>query len=202
MKKAVIVFTLSLISMGAFAQGGSWYVGGIVGYNTQSSDQAKNPTTNMWYFGPEIGTFFNANWSAGLVLGLDGMSQKNDDGDIMKRSSFVPNLYGRRWWNVGEKLNLFAGLDASFGSGSTTMYDQNNNGEETKEDFSSFSSNINAGVAYALAQRWTLLLKFAALGYSSETTGDITTTQFGLVADGNITSNQFIFVGLYWTFLE
>ena len=193
---------LALCTLGVFGQGGSWYVGGIAGFSTESSDNNNNPVTNMWYFGPEVGTFFNERWSAGLVLGLDGMSQKNDLGDLEKRSAFVPNLYGRRWWSAGERLGIFAGLDASFGMGSTTVYDQDNNGAETKKDMSSLNFNLNAGVAYALAQRWTLLLKFAALGFQSETVGDVKTNTFGLVADGNVTSNQFIFVGLYWNFIQ
>lgn len=205
MKKYYLITVLSLFSAGLMAQGGSWYVGGIAGYNTNSTNEDKNPTTNMWYFGPEVGTFFNENWSAGLVLGLDGMTQKDDDGVNRERSTFAPNLYGRRWWSAGERLNLFAGLDVSFGSGSTTNYDDNGN-EESKIETSSFNTNVNAGVAYALANRWTLLLKFSTLGFSSSTEkqegqADVTTTNFGLLADGNITSGQFIFVGLYYTFI-
>jgi hypothetical protein len=205
MKKVYTLLFFSLLTLGLWAQGGSWYLGGIMGYSSQNSNANKNPATTMWYFGPEVGTFFNENWSAGLVLGMDGMSQKDDDGDIMKRNLIKPNLYGRRWWSAGDRLGIFAGLDLAFGTGSQSTYDENQ--EETKTDVSSFDANLNAGVAYALAERWTLLLKFAALGFSSETQkmsgqDDITTTTFGLVADGNVTSNQFIFVGLYWTFAQ
>jgi hypothetical protein len=71
---------------------------------------------------------------------------------------------------------------------------------EITVDNSSFDVNLNAGVAYAMAQRWTLLFKFAGLGYTSSKQGDLTTNDFGFVADGNITNGQFIFIGLYWTF--
>ena len=197
MKKAFIISGLLLFSLASFAQK-SWYVGGIAGYNQSKSDATDNPTMINWSFGPEIGVFFNENWSAGLVLGASGQSTKDDEGDISKKSNFAPNFYGRRWWSAGERLGIFAGLDVSFGSGSTTNYLPT----ENTVDNSTFGMNVNAGVAYALAQRWTLLMKFAALGYSSEKSGDETTTNFGLVGDGNITSDQFIFVGLYWTFCQ
>ena len=203
MKKTFLLAVFALCTIGVFGQGGSWYVGGIAGYSSTKVDNIDDPQV-MWYFGPEIGTFFNANWSAGIVLGMDGkMKNIDSDGNVFDQTLIQPNLYGRRWWSVGEKLGLFAGLDASFGTGSRTTTNGNN---ETTVDMSNFNVNLNAGVAYALAQRWTLLLKFAALGYDSETMSaggqDITTTTFGLVADGNITSNQFIFVGLYWNFIQ
>lgn len=203
MKKYYIAAMLFVGLSSLFAQGGSWYVGGIAGYSTENTNDNSNQVMNSWYFGPEVGLFFNSDWSAGLVVGLDGSSTKNDDGDIMSRTTIAPNLYGRRWWSAGEKLGIFAGLDVSFGTGSQSSYDQNQN--ETKTETSTFNSNLNAGIAYALADRWTLLLKFAAVGFESHTQKmegmeDINTTTFGIVADGNVTSNQFIFVGVYWTF--
>lgn len=198
MIKTYLTVLLALFGIGAFAQGGSWYVGGVVGFNSSSSDEDLNPTSTNWSFGPEVGTFFNEKWSAGLVLGLDGSNSKNDDGDVSKMSMFKPTVYGRRWWSVGERLGLFAGLDLTFGSGTFTSYTP----DEMEVKASSFGTNLNAGVAYGLAERWTLLMKFAGIGYSSEKIGDITTTNFGLIADGNITSNQFIFIGLYWNFIQ
>ena len=120
----------------------------------------------------------------------------------MSSSAFAPTLYGRRWWSLGENLNLFAGLDVGFGNGSTTMYGTGPNGEDETMDNSSFGTNVNGGVAYALAPDWTLLFKFAALGYETNTVGDNSTSRFGLAADGNVTSNQFLFIGLYWTFMK
>ncbi len=197
MKKVITLFIALLIGVAAHAQLNTWYVGGIAGFGASSSDAALNPKTNTWAFGPEVGVFLNQNWSVGLVLRVDGSSTKNDDGDVSSTSMFMPNVYARRWWNAGEKLNLFVGLDASFGSGSTTNYVPT----ETTTDMSSFNTNLNLGVAYALAQRWTLVLKLATLSYNSETVGDVTTTDFGLLVDGNVTTAQFIFVGVYWTFL-
>lgn len=204
MIRIALIAVLAFGSMQLMGQGGSWYVGGIAGFSQSSSDENLNPKTTTWEFGPEVGTFFNEKWSAGIVLGLSGSSSKNDDGDLFESSMFMPNIYGRRWWSAGDKLGIFAGLDVNFGSGSTTTFGE----EEVKTEMTAFGSNLNVGVAYALAQRWTLLMKFAALGYGSETekgqdgAPDVTDTNFGLVADGNITTDQFIFVGLYWNFIQ
>ncbi len=197
MKKLIILFIGLFLGIAASAQLNTWYVGGIVGFGTSSSDAALNPSTTTWAFGPEVGAFIGDSWSVGLVLGLDGSSTKNDDGDVSKSSMFMPNIYGRNWWNVGEHLNLFTGLDVAFGSGSTTTYIP----AESTTEMSKFSTNLNLGIAYALAERWTLLLKVAALDFTSQKVGDITTTNFGFKADGNVTNGQFIFVGVYWTFL-
>lgn len=197
MKKLLLIMVIAVMTASAYGQGGSWYVGGVASYNSSKTDTDLNPTTNSWSFGPEVGTFFNADWSAGIALGLSGSSSKDDDEDIQESSQFAPTLYGRRWWKAGDKLGIFAGLDLSFGSGKTTYHIP----EDEEFETSSFGVNVNAGVAYALADRWTLLFKFAGLGYRSEKEGDVTTNSFGLLADGNITANQFIFVGLYYTFI-
>lgn len=202
MKKAIGIIAIALIATSAFAQGGSWYVGGLFGFNVQNENFGKNMSTTSWSFSPEVGTFFNANWSAGIAFTMNGSSSKNDDGDIMSSSVFGPDIYGRRWFNAGEKLNLFVGLDVAFGSGKTTNYKSGPNNEDVVSESSNFGTNLNAGLAYALAERWTLLLKLSTLGYSSNTVDDNTTTNFGWLADGNITSNQFVFIGVYWTFLE
>lgn len=186
-----------LVASAAFAQGGSWYVGGVASFNSSSSDADGAPKTTSWSFSPEVGTFFNEKWSAGLALGLSGSNSKNDDGDIYEKSEFGPALYGRRWWKAGDKLSLFTGLDVSFGTGTSTTFEPT----EVEVETSSFGLNLNAGAAYALADRWTLLFKFAGLGYTSEKEGDVTRNSFGLLADGNVTGDQFIFVGLYYTFI-
>ncbi len=198
MKKPLLVTIAAIVVASAHGQGGSWYVGGVASYQNSSNDAGTEFSSTSWSFGPEVGTFFNADWSAGLALGLSGSSSKNEDGDISKSSMFAPTLYGRRWWKAGDRLGIFAGLDLSFGTGATTNFMP----QEVEAESSSFGANLNTGVAYALADRWTLLFKFAGLGYTSKKEGDVTTNTFGLLADGNITQNQFIFVGLYYTFIQ
>jgi len=202
MKKISLIALVALTPALGFAQGGSWYVGGIAGFNSTSDNSDKNPEASSWSFGPEVGTFFNAKWSAGIALGLSGDKAKNNDGDISSTSLFQPDLYVRHWCPVGDRFNIFTGLDVSFGSGKTTYYGHPDAGiPDVETKTSTFGANLNAGVTYALADRWTLLMKIAALGYSSSKTGDVTTSTFGLLADGNVIDGQFLFVGLYWTFI-
>jgi hypothetical protein len=183
MNRASFILGVSLLATSAFGQGGSWYIGGTGSYSSSSSDADLNPTMSSWTFNPEVGTFFNAKWSAGLTLGLGGSTTSNDDGDLSESSQFLPSVYGRRWWSAGDKLGLFAGLDVAFGSGSSSTFTP----EEVEVETSSFGVNLNAGVAYAFADRWTFLMKFATLGYRTEEVGEETTNSFGLMADSYAT---------------
>lgn len=203
MKKTYLIALLAFAPALSFAQGGSCYVGGIAGFNSSSTNTADHPKSSSWSFGPEVGTFFNAKWSAGIALGFSGNKSKDDHGDIASTSLFQPDLYLRHWCPVGDRFNLFTGLDLSFGSGKTTIYgDQQLGIADTESKTSTFGANLNLGVTYALADRWTLLMKIAALGYTSSKSGDVTTNNFGLLADGNVLDGHFLFVGLYWTFLQ
>lgn len=190
MKKIYLVALVTLIPTIGFAQGGSWYVGGIAGYNASSTNDVKS---SSWSFGPEVGTFLNAKWSAGLALGFGGEQSKND---LNNYSSvrFQPDLYVRHWCPVADRLNLFVGLDLTFGTGKSKIM-----GTESKSTL--YGANLNAGLTYALADRWTLLMKFAGLGYTSTKIGGTTTSNFNLLADGNVLDGQFMFIGLYWTFI-
>src|SRR5690606_29364646 len=132
----------------------------------------------------EVGVGIGENWSVGLVLGINGSKVKNDDGDISSTFMFMPDIYGRRWWTMGDRLKLFAGLDVTFGSGNTTLYDFPLPGSDTKTDMSAFGVNLNSGIAYSMAERWTLLFKLAGVGYDSSTTGDNTDNTFWLLGDG------------------
>ena len=200
MKKTLFTLTTVLLALLAQSQN-SWYVGGLVGFASQNQNYGTNVHTSAWSVSPEIGTAFNANWSAGFVLGLSGSSTSDDNGDINKTMMFVPDIYGRRWFNLGERLRLFAGLDVSFGSGTTTMYNAGQNGEDLESKTSSFNTNLNTGIAYSLADRWTLLFKLATLGFTTTTVDDNTTSEFGLLADGNITAAGFLFIGVYYSFI-
>ena len=113
-----------------------------------------------------------------------------------------PDVYVRRWFNIGEHLNLFVGLDVAVGSGTTTIYGGGPNGDDEEQKSSSFNANLNTGIAYSLSERWALLFKLATLGYTSSTVEGNTSTQFGFLADGNITTGQFIFIGVYYTFWQ
>jgi hypothetical protein len=55
MKKHLLVLMIVFTSVISFAQKGSWYIGGVGGYgsNTQDPTDGTKSTTNSWAFGPE-----------------------------------------------------------------------------------------------------------------------------------------------------
>lgn len=210
MKKLITLCVVVLFAFGAKAQLNNWYVGGMVGFRQFNDEMGtgnpNNPinteSTAAWWLAPEVGVGIGERFSVGLVLGLSGENVSDDNGDVSSTFTFMPDIYGRRWFPVGEKLNLFVGVDVPFGFGSQTDYnDPDDPNDDTESDVSSFGVNLNSGLGYSLAERWTLLFKFALAGYEQETRGDLTDSSVGLLADGNVTNNPFIFVGLYWTFL-
>lgn len=201
MKKLITLCVVVLFAFGAKAQLNNWYVGGIIGFSSNSEDYGNNTKTTSWAFGPEVGVGIGENWSVGLVLGLNGMNVSDDNGDVSSTFMFVPDIYGRRWWTLADRLKLFAGLDLTFGSGNSTQYNVGQQGVDVVTDVSSFGVNLNSGIAYSLADRWTLLFKLAGVGFDSSTRADNTDTTFWLLGDGNVTNGNFLFVGIYWTFL-
>ena len=75
MKKQFLVLMIVLISSITYAQKGSWYIGGVAGYgsNTQEDLRTTNGTktvTSSWAFGPEIGTFLKNDIQLRFILGL------------------------------------------------------------------------------------------------------------------------------------
>lgn len=202
MKKVLALFAMVLLLPQAKGQLNNWYVGGIVGFSSQNQAYADNRKTLSWAVGPEIGVSIGENWSTGLVLGLSGSDIKDDIGGISSSFSFMPDIYGRRWWTVSERFKLFAGLDVIFGVGSRTDYVYSQAGvSEDVTSISSLGANLNGGVAYSLAERWTLLFKLAGVGFDSSTNGGNTDNTLWLLGDGNVTNSNFLFVGIYWTFL-
>lgn len=202
MKKLFTLCAVVLFAFGAKAQLNNWYVGGIIGFSSTSSDYNDNWKSTSWAFGPEVGVGIGENWSVGLVLGMSGSNTKDDLGDISSQFMLMPDIYGRRWWTLADRLKLFTGLDVTFGTGSMTNYVTSQQGvTEVTTDVSSFGVNLNSGIAYSLADRWTLLFKLAGVGFDSSTSGDNTDNTFWLLGDGNVTNGNFLFVGIYWTFL-
>lgn len=206
MKKLITLCVVVLFALGAKAQLNNWYVGGIAGFSNTSEDDNVNTKTTSWAFGPEVGVGIGENWSVGLVLGMNGRSVKDDVGDQSSSFMLMPDIYGRRWWTVADRLKLFAGLDVMFGTGSMTNYSYPQGVQtEVVTDMSQFGANLNGGIAYSMADRWALLLKLAGVGFNSVDDGGPAENQFWFLADGNVVQpsfQQFLFIGVYYTFLQ
>ena len=166
MKKSPLSFCLALglilSTSVAFAQG-SWYIGGVAGYgsNTYDPNTGDKTTTTSWAFGPEFGTFPKENLQVGFILGLNGSTEKQGDSKTTM-SYFAPTLYVRKFKPLTDAFSVFGGVYLGYASGK-----RDDNGEETTG--SGASLNLGVGVAYALSPRFTAVGQYGVLGFSSVT---------------------------------
>ncbi|MFI5236542.1 MAG: outer membrane beta-barrel protein [Ignavibacteriales bacterium] len=194
MKKVIFFLLFALCSAGTFAQKGSWYVGGQVGFNSGSEEETNESeiTTTSWSVAPEIGTFLSNDLQLGFALNLSGSTEEQDTFKTTT-SNFAPVIYLRNFHKVTEQFSVFAGIVASYTTGTVEFP----GGEST---ISGWSANLSIGAAYALTNRFTAVAQYGLLGYTSQTmesgSNETTTTNFGL----NINSLGPVFnVGIYYT---
>jgi hypothetical protein len=167
MKKQFLVLMMVLISSITYAQKGSWYIGGVAGYgtNTHEPTNGTKSTTSSWAFGPEIGTFLKNDIQLGFILGLNGSTDKNGDDKTSEFFGFSPTVYVRKFKKVTDNFSLFSGLYFNYLSGEETDF------IPTEEKFkaSGFGISLGIGAAYALSPRFTAVGQYGLLGYSSIT---------------------------------
>lgn len=201
MKKAILFVTACIaIVTFSFAQEGSWYVGGNVGFSSSktkaeiSDSKVETGKFNSWTFSPEIGTFLTDNIQTGIGITLQGTEQEN----VSKSTQTGATLYGRYFLDGGA-FRPFGGLNITALPGSL----ETTTGINTNE-FSTFTFgvNVNAGFGYALSEKVTAVGSFGLLGFNSssqknkDTDAKTTTNTFGL--DAGTLGNRFT-VGVYFT---
>jgi hypothetical protein len=207
MKKAFTLITISIFSLSASAQKGSWYLGGNVGFSSSQYKQTGGVFTNTakntsWSFSPEIGTFIKNNIQIGLGITLFGTKSNNHaipTPTINKDNSYGGTVYTRKFWGK-EAFKPFVGLiiQASKGKGTSRF------GTVSFENkLSQFSANMNAGFSYALSKRVTALGSVGFLGYSSsvseQTGSNIKNKNSSFGIDANSLGDRFN-IGFYYTF--
>ena len=167
MKKQFLVLMIVLISSITYAQKGSWYIGGVAGYgtNTHEPTNGTKSTTSSWAFGPEIGTFLKNDIQLGFILGLNGSTEKDDDKKVTEFFGFSPTVYVRKFKKVTDNFSLFTGLYFNYLSGEQTDFIPT----EEKSKGSGFGISLGIGAAYSLSPRWTAVGQYGLLGYSSIT---------------------------------
>src|SRR5580765_3811293 len=106
---ALLLFVLTA-SVG-FAQKGSWYVGGQLGFNskTEKNTGFADVTTTTWSVAPEVGTFLQKELQLGFALNLGGSNAPNTS-----ETTFSPVLYLRKFYPMGDKFSLFTGIVGNF----------------------------------------------------------------------------------------
>ena len=211
MKKNLLIFAMMALSFSLMAQKGSWYIGGTVGYVSNSSKDAsgfKSSTAN-WYFAPEGGTFLKDDIQLGLALGLGGSSSKNDNGKLSSTTNFSPTVYVRKFFKVTDNFSTFAGAYLNYISSKSTSYAVAPPIESTQ---SGIGLRLGVGIAYALSPRFTAVGQYGLMGYqtvSSKTAGIDNGTNSTFSFGANTTGGSALTfgnaapvfnIGLYYTF--
>lgn len=210
MKRVLLIFTFIFTGYVATAQQGSWYIGGVANYASESSKSASGFTNTLsgWAFGPEVGTFLSDDVQLGIYLGLGGSSAKDDNGEISSSSEFSPTVYARKFFKITDNFSAFGGLYLSLVSATNKDFTGGGNVNETKG--SGFGARLGIGVAYALSPRFTAVGQYGLFGYQNVSykqngadAGSVSNIDIGVNTIGYGTSGQSggIFnIGLYYTF--
>jgi outer membrane protein W len=207
MKAIVFAAAIALLGSQVHAQAGSWYIGGAIGYGqiTEKGETGGVETVGhvhtRWAFQPEVGTFLTKNLQLGIGASLSGVGH---DARTQVPSKYTTisiggTVYLRNYFGNGS-FRPFVGINASVLPG----WQENTEGTTvTKSTQMVVGANLNAGFAYNLTERITVIGSIAALGFTHQTTKDENTgnkyirTEYG--ADANTLGNRFN-VGVYYTF--
>ncbi|MFD2721532.1 outer membrane beta-barrel protein [Hymenobacter monticola] len=209
-------FTVALLA-GAFsaqAQQGSLYIGGQAGFNTSNTETDGSLGTitirkaSNYSFSPELGTFLSNQLQLGVGVTVSGSREESPRSFgttlISRTNRFGGTVYGRYFFGEGN-FRPFLGLNVSVLPGNRTEESSGVANSTTKYTTLDLGANLNAGFAYGLNTRWTVVGSFGTLGFQRSTSklDDIdyktTTTDFGL--NVNTLGNLFT-VGVYYTFKE
>lgn len=138
MKKLAFTVAVAFIATSIFAQKGSMYIGGGLGF-----------MEDYWKVAPEAGIWVTDDLQLGLVLTIE---------NVVDETNFAPHLYLRKWFTVTEKFSLYAGINGRLNS---------NPGFEADGD-AVFDAFLDGGFAYAVAPRWGIVGRVGSLGYIDE----------------------------------
>lgn len=173
MKKLFTLLVVALVGSAAYAQEGSMYVGGGVGFQE-----------DYFKLAPEAGTWLKDDLQVGAVFSF--VSDKRG-GDGSEFNLIAPHVYLRKWWSVGEKFGLYLGANARF----TKV------GGDADE--SAFEAFVDAGFAYSVAEKWGIV---GRVGQGVGLFANDTYTDTNFEVDLNMSPASMFNVGIYYTFKE
>ncbi|AEW85963.1 hypothetical protein B0A78_07715 [Flavobacterium columnare NBRC 100251 = ATCC 23463] len=203
--KNFLIASAILITSGVFAQKGSFYVGGQVGYSS-SKTKIESTTTSegsTWNFSPEVGTFLTNNVQLGVGFTTQGSTKESGNTEI-KENQYGGTLYGRYFFGEGSKaFRPFVGLNIGLLPGNSTTTRKTILGNlESKNTTFELNTNLNAGFGYALSPKITVVGSLGVLGFSSHTSKnketDVKEEKNTFNFDINSLGNRFN-VGIYYT---
>ena len=210
------LFTAALLlgALSAQAQQGSLYIGGQAGFNTSNTevDNGTSTTTTRkasnYSFSPEIGTFLSNQLQLGVGVTISGSRletpRTTGAATASRTNRYGGTIYGRYFFGEGN-FRPFLGLNASVLPGNRTDETGGTVNTISKYNTLDLGANLNAGFAYGLNTRWTVVGSFGTFGFQRSTAKldgsdyKTTTTDFGL--NVNTLGNLFT-VGVYYTFKE
>jgi len=202
MKKLLLVGLLACTST-LFAQKGSWYVGGAVGFSSSTVKNGNNAALNRtsWAFSPEVGTFLTDKIQLGIGVTMNGFKGDIGANTIETGLNHGATVYGRYFFG-DLAFKPFVGVNLTVLPGSREVENTINN-SKSKSTSMHFGSNVNAGFAYALSPRITAVGSFGLIGYSTEIVspngGGPNTVRSGFDMNLSTLGNRFT-VGIYYTF--
>jgi len=200
--KKLLFFVLTLYSLNAFSQKGSFYIGGSGGFSSRTFSKSDIKSTS-WNFSPEVGTFLTDNVQVGIGVKLKGTKSINVSDFQQSKYDYTEtatgaSIYGRYFFKPGSSFRPFVGLNVDI-LPEKQKYDFADNSKNIESKVFNLGANLNAGFSYAIAPRWSVLGSFATLGFnrSKPKNSDNVTTDFGL--DINTLGNRFT-IGFYYSF--
>lgn len=171
MKKLIIFGALAFASLFSAqeSQKGKTFISGNLGYNSTSVDNSISSTNKTLSIAPQIGYYISNDVAIGLGIGYQESSYTANGGVIgnykTKRSGFFISPFVRKYWSLGEKLNFFGQLSASYSSGNEEVLEPVS--LVSKSKISSYGLNIAPGLEYTLNKNWALLTTLGSLGFNS-----------------------------------
>lgn len=127
MKKLILAFflVLGLNGVAQFSKG-QIFVGGGLGFRTYSSSVENNSNivndikSTEYSFSPRSGYFLSESIVAGVSLNYSRSTNNNQTNNITTSGyNYGANLFGRKYFNLVEKLSAFAELSGGFTSGTS-----------------------------------------------------------------------------------
>jgi hypothetical protein len=161
-------------SPGSISVGGEfnlWFTSPKTVNNNQTVDGTK---TTQFTLLPSFEYFVNEQLSIGLGIGYNVTRNKNVNGNTTtttKWGTFYFQPYARKYFKLGDHLDLFGEAGVSLGFGNNV--NETSNGTttlSTKYAYSSYSIGINPGISFHVSDKVALETSFGFLGYQGSST--------------------------------
>ncbi len=187
MKKLFLLATLFCMAMPSAMSAQNemivtrFYVGGAIGFTTNSYDGKRQSSTLK--FSPEFGYNINNKMSVGLALGYNRITNKRNvsDGTIdLHTTTFSFSPYFRYAFYRDNKVNIFCDAGFTYSNSNEENYEASK-----KYDYkvNGFEIGLYPGISYRISSKFSLVAHLGSLAYRSskpDTENGKSTSRFGL----------------------